>query len=67
MPAQSRTGADWQGRRGRAQEAVLADDLSDTVVYACGSDAMIHSAREHLQAADPLAKDFLAEIIVASN
>lgn len=69
VPVLSRAGADWQGRRGHVQEAVLADhpDLSGTVVYACGSDAMIHSARERLQAAGLPAGHFYSDAFVASN
>jgi len=69
VPVLSRAGVEWQGRRGHIQEAVLADhhDLSCTVVYACGSDAMIHSARECLQAAGLLAGHFHSDAFVASN
>jgi CDP-4-dehydro-6-deoxyglucose reductase len=69
VPVLSRADADWQGRRGHIQEAVLADhhDLSDTVIYACGSDAMIHSARERLQAAGLAAGNFYSDAFVASN
>ncbi len=37
----------WQGRRGLVHQAVLADhgNLADFQVYACGSPAMIESAR----------------------
>ena len=46
----SRAGPDWEGARGHVQDAFLADepDLRQTVVYACGSDTMIHSARSRL-------------------
>ena len=46
----SRAGPDWQGARGHVQDAFVADmpDLQRTVVYACGSDTMIHSARSRL-------------------
>lgn len=69
VPVLSRAGADWQGRRGHVQEAVLADhpDLSGAVVYACGSDAMIHSARERLLAAGLPAHHFYSDAFVASN
>ena len=69
VPVLSRAGADWQGRRGHVQEVVLADhrDLSGKVVYACGSDAMIHSARERLHAAGLPADLFYSDAFVASN
>lgn len=46
----SRAEADWSGCRGHVQDAFLgeAPDLSGVVVYACGSDAMIHEARAAL-------------------
>ena len=69
VPVLSRADADWQGRRGHVQEAVLADHpkLSDAVVYACGSDAMIHSAQERLEAAGLPADHFFSDAFVASN
>ena len=69
VPVLSRADADWKGRRGHIQEAVLADhhDLSGTTVYACGSDAMIHAARESLQAASLPADHFYSDAFVASN
>lgn len=69
VPVLSRAGADWTGRRGHVQDAVLADhpDLSGAVVYACGSDAMIHSARERLLAAGLPANHFYSDAFVASN
>lgn len=69
VPVLSRAGEDWQGRRGHVQDAVLADhpDLSGAVVYACGSDAMIHSARERLLAAGLPAHHFYSDAFVASN
>lgn len=69
VPVLSRAGEDWNGRRGHVQDAVLADhpDLSGAVVYACGSDAMIHSARERLLAAGLPAHHFYSDAFVASN
>lgn len=50
VPVLSRAGDEWGGARGHVQEALMADQptLEETVVYACGSDAMIHGARELL-------------------
>lgn len=69
VPVLSRAGAEWTGRRGHVQDAVLADhpDLADTVVYACGSDVMIHSARERLLAAGLPPHHFYSDAFVASN
>lgn len=50
VPVLSRAGTDWSGARGHVQQALLAihPDLSNATVYTCGSDAMIHSAKELL-------------------
>lgn len=50
VPVLSRAPEAWEGKRGYVQKAFLADtpDLSRTVVYACGSDAMIQSAKAAL-------------------
>jgi CDP-4-dehydro-6-deoxyglucose reductase len=46
----SRAPAEWAGARGHVQDVFLAErpDLARAVVYACGSDAMIHAARTRL-------------------
>jgi CDP-4-dehydro-6-deoxyglucose reductase len=48
----SRAGADWQGRRGHVQQAVLEDhqDLSEHAFYLCGAPDMIHQAKSLLAA-----------------
>jgi CDP-4-dehydro-6-deoxyglucose reductase len=48
VPVLSRAGADWSGRRGYVQDAVLEDlaDLSEHSIYLCGSPAMIASAKQ---------------------
>lgn len=48
VPVLSRAGADWTGRRGHVQQAVLQDipDLAGHSIYLCGSPAMIGDARE---------------------
>ncbi len=50
VPVLSRAGADWQGRRGYVQEAVLADhdDLSEHAFYLCGAPEMIRQAKSLL-------------------
>ena len=67
-PVLSRT-PDWQGRRGYIQQAVINDghDLSDAVVYACGSDEMIKSARVDLIAAGLPERNFHSDAFVSSS
>ena len=47
IPVLSRSTADWQGAKGYVQDVVLstAIDLSDSVLYACGSENMIRDSR----------------------
>ncbi len=49
-PVLSQGDETWQGRRGRVQQAVLADfnDLSEFELYACGHPDMVYSAKEML-------------------
>lgn len=59
----------WAGSRGYVHEAAVSDgiDPNDTVVYACGSSAMIGSAREVLLARGLPAKRFFSDAFVSSN
>ena len=68
VPVLSRADASWQGARGHVQEKFLADapDLGKTLVYACGSPAMIDSARAALQAAGLPPPRFHADAFVSS-
>jgi CDP-4-dehydro-6-deoxyglucose reductase, E3 len=61
--------AEWSGRKGYVQHAVLEDrlNLSDAVVYACGSEAMINSAHNELAAAGLSNKNFYSDAFVSSN
>lgn len=61
--------ATWTGRRGYVQDAALRDgfDPADTAVYACGSNAMIASAREAMLGLGLPAKRFFADAFVSSN
>ncbi len=69
VPVLSSGPAGWRGRTGYVQQALLNDDvdLTDAVVYACGSDAMIHSAREQLTASGLHPKKFYSDAFVSSN
>lgn len=68
VPVLSRAAAGWAGVSGYVQNALLATqpDLSRTVVYACGSDAMIRSAKASLLAAGLPDKRFFADAFVPS-
>jgi len=59
----------WSGRRGYVQDAAIARgiDPADTVVYACGSSAMIDAARAALLALGVPAKRFFSDAFVVSN
>ncbi len=59
----------WGGRRGYVHEAAVADgfDPAATVVYACGSNAMITSARELLTSLGLPARRFFSDAFVSSN
>jgi CDP-4-dehydro-6-deoxyglucose reductase len=50
VPVLSRSTADWKGKRGYVQDVFLNEDpdLSNCVIYACGSEEMIRSAYEIL-------------------
>ena len=59
----------WSGKRGYVQRLALEDgfDPVGTVVYACGSDAMIASARETFTAQGLPARRFFSDAFVVSN
>ena len=61
--------APWSERRGHVQQALLADmdDLSDCVVYACGSETMINEARALLTRHGLGARRFLSDAFVSSS
>jgi len=69
IPVLSRPSPDWDGRCGYVQQALLEDavDLTDAVVYACGSAEMIHSARKQLTDAGLHPKKFFSDAFVSSN
>jgi CDP-4-dehydro-6-deoxyglucose reductase len=67
-PVLSRVGEDWAGERGHVQTAVLrrAPQWHQTRVYACGSDAMIHGARQALVQAGLSERFFHSDAFVCS-
>lgn len=68
-PVLSRAGDLWAGRTGHVQQVLLDDGIamSDAVVYACGSETMIHSARDVLIGAGLPTKNFYSDAFVSSN
>lgn len=69
IPVLSRAEATWQGERGYVQDALLRhiSDLQNGVVYACGSDSMIHSAKSTLIAAGLPSQHFYSDAFVCSS
>jgi CDP-4-dehydro-6-deoxyglucose reductase len=68
VPVLSRAESGWTGVSGHVQNALLATqpDLTHALVYACGSDAMIRSAKASLLAAGLPDKRFFADAFVPS-
>jgi CDP-4-dehydro-6-deoxyglucose reductase len=68
VPVLSRAAIDWIGVRGYVQKAFLDEypDLANTVVYACGSDVMIRSAKASLLTAGLPEKHFFSDAFVSS-
>ncbi len=68
VPVLSRPAAGWTGVSGYVQNALLATqpDLAHTAVYACGSYAMIRSAKASLLAAGLPDKRFFSDAFVPS-
>jgi CDP-4-dehydro-6-deoxyglucose reductase len=68
VPVLSRAAEGWTGASGYVQNALLATqpDLARTAVYACGSDAMIRSAKASLLAAGLPDNRFFADAFVPS-
>jgi CDP-4-dehydro-6-deoxyglucose reductase len=64
----SRGHGEWPGARGHVQDVMLSrtSDLSDTVVFACGSDAMIQTSRRRLFSAGLLQHRFFSDAFVCS-
>jgi CDP-4-dehydro-6-deoxyglucose reductase, E3 len=69
IPVLSRPHDAWAGVRGHVQDVLLAlaPDLQNAAVYACGSDAMIHSARTCLEDAGLPSKRFYSDAFVRSG
>lgn len=69
IPVLSRAENSWTGKRGHVQNVLLSlcPDLSNTAVYACGSDIMIHSAKQHLIKNGLSEKCFYSDAFVCSS
>ena len=69
IPVQSRPDRNWTGETGHIQDVWLTKtpDLTNAVVYACGSNAMIASARSRLVASGLPANRFYADAFVSSG
>jgi CDP-4-dehydro-6-deoxyglucose reductase len=68
IPVLSRADGDWTGARGHVQHVLLGlqPALHAAAVYACGSDAMIHGARDALLRAGLPAGRFHSDAFVCS-
>ena len=68
-PLLSGVDTNWGGARGYVQDAAVRAgiDPGDSVVYACGSPAMIASSRERLVALGLPARRFFSDAFVSSN
>lgn len=69
VPVLSRAPAHWSGARGHVQEVYLSEnpDLRQATVYACGSQAMVRSARAALLRAGLDASRFHADAFVSTG
>jgi CDP-4-dehydro-6-deoxyglucose reductase len=69
VPVLSRAFDDWTGARGHVQKAMLGDkpDWANAVIYACGSDTMIQSAKAELTQAGLPINRFYSDAFVSSG
>jgi CDP-4-dehydro-6-deoxyglucose reductase len=69
IPVQSRPEADWSGAKGHVQDVLLGfnAELENAVVYACGSKAMINSAKLKLINAGLPVNRFYSDAFVCSG
>jgi CDP-4-dehydro-6-deoxyglucose reductase, E3 len=68
VPVLSRPAVDWEGQQGYVQDAFLNEDpeLSNFVVYACGSEKMIRSSCEILVKSGLSEKNFFSDAFLSS-
>lgn len=69
VPVLSRPSQGWQGKVGYVQDCIMEDkiDLTNSVVYACGSETMIQCAKELLTDNGLNPKLFYSDAFVSSN
>ena len=69
IPVQSRPDQNWTGAKGYIQDVLLwkNPNLVNFAVYACGSDAMIHSAKARLIEAGLPPQKFYSDAFVSSG
>ena len=69
VPVLSRSAADWGGQQGYVQDAFLNEDpeLSNCVVYACGSEKMIRSSFEILLKSGLPEKNFFSDVFLPTG
>jgi CDP-4-dehydro-6-deoxyglucose reductase len=69
VPVQSRPSTCWTGATGHVQDVLLSakPNLSNAIVYACGSDAMIRGAKSLLTTAGLEASRFHSDAFVSSG
>jgi CDP-4-dehydro-6-deoxyglucose reductase len=69
IPVISRPDASWSGESGYVQDVLISKqiDLTNAAVYACGSDAMIHEAKQLLLDFGLLSKKFYSDAFVSSG
>lgn len=69
IPVISRPNEGWTGAKGYVQDILLttAPDLSKAAVYACGSDNMIHDAKQLLSNAGLPVAHFYSDAFVSSG
>lgn len=69
VPVLSRADAQWTGARGHVQQGLLSllPDLANTAVYACGSNAMIKSAKTLLTQVGLPSNRFYSDAFVCSE
>lgn len=69
VPVLSRAGPEWGGARGHVQNVLMESqpDLPETVIYACGSDAMVREARTTLLAAGLPERNYRSDAFVPSG
>jgi CDP-4-dehydro-6-deoxyglucose reductase len=68
VPVLSKADDVWDGARGHVQQAMLArpHEWDQTIVYACGSEAMIQDSRMQLMEAGLTERSFLSDAFVCS-